>query len=179
MLYYELALSSNDPVLRFLSFYHILEYFFNKYAKLKHERKQIKSVMKKFLNEEELKKNIAEFDFSSYNYKFATDKVNSAEAKLIKVYNRFSCCDYYNYLTTEKVNFASAEPLDDKNFISSLGNRIYDVRNAIVHRKEDKNIHKYLNYKIEDEQELKLELPLIRLIAEQIIIKYSNNLELN
>jgi len=179
LLYYELALSSNDPVLRFLSFYHILEYFFNKYAKLKHERKQIKSVMKKFLNEEELKKNIAEFDFSSYNYKFATDKVNSAEAKLIKVYNRFSCCDYYNYLTTEKVNFASAEPLDDKNFISSLGNRIYDVRNAIVHRKEDKNIHKYLNYKIEDEQELKLELPLIRLIAEQIIIKYSNNLELN
>jgi len=174
LLYYELALSFDDPVFRFLSFYHILEYFFDKYAKGKRENEQIKIVMKKFLNEKLLKKNIFKLDFSSYNHKFTTNKFNSTENKLLNELDvndelKFSYLDYYKYLTTEKVNFANADPLDANNFIHSLGNRIYAVRNAIVHRKEGKNRYKYKNYKKEDKEELKLELPIIRIVAEQFI----------
>lgn len=175
LLYYELALSTNDPVFRFLSFYHILESFIGK-----PERKEIKRVMKKFLNEKDLKDGISGVDLSSYTHKFVTNNISSAETKLLTGSNangktKLLYCDYYNYLISEKVNFANADSLKDNNFIPSLSNRIYDVRNAIVHRKEGE--FKYLNYKKEHQDQLKIELPLIRIVAEQFIINSSKDIE--
>ncbi|MEL7669412.1 methylamine utilization protein MauJ [Methanobacterium sp.] len=175
LLYYEQALSTNDPVFRFLSFYHVLEYFFKIHSKKRFERDQIEDVMHQFLNKNELKKNIYKFDFSSYNHDLIANKDNLALDKLQNEKEGIIYYDYYNYLTTEKVNFADAKPLNDNKFIPTLAKRIYRVRNAIVHRKEGES--KYLNYKKRHRDELKIELPLIRLIAEQFIINSSNELK--
>jgi hypothetical protein len=55
-----------------------------------------------------------------------------------------------------------------------LSNRIYNVRNALIHSKEGEK-RRYVPFS-ENENELRKELPLIRLVAEQIIINSSKNI---
>ena len=78
-----------------------------------------------------------------------------------------------------KVDFDQIDNPQNKNacsnIITSLYKRIYATRNALVHSKERENES---NYKVfEDENELRKEIPLIRAVAEQIIIKTGKILE--
>ena len=57
--------------------------------------------------------------------------------------------------------------IEDPNLISILKKRIYSVRNALVHSKEGNEI-KYTP--IKDDLHIKKEIPLIKFLAEQIII---------
>jgi hypothetical protein len=58
--------------------------------------------------------------------------------------------------------------------MDTLSNRIYNVRNALIHSKEGEK-RRYVPFS-ENENELRKELPLIRLVAEQIIINSSKNI---
>lgn len=52
-----------------------------------------------------------------------------------------------------------------------MAKRIYFTRNSLVHSKSGKNQERYKPYK--DESELKKEIPLVKAIAELIIINSS------
>ncbi|WP_028520043.1 hypothetical protein [Ruminococcus flavefaciens] len=75
------------------------------------------------------------------------------------------------YYQNTKVNFAKAPTITWNNpdgVITLLAKRIYFTRNALVHSKSGKNSERYRPYK--DDSELQKELPLIKSIAEMIII---------
>jgi hypothetical protein len=76
------------------------------------------------------------------------------------------------YLQNNKVKFANADKLDDSNIYNTLAKRIYSIRNSLVHSKEgEKPIFEPFS---KHEEELRKEIPLIKLLSEQIIIKSSD-----
>lgn len=79
-----------------------------------------------------------------------------------------SLIDYYMH---NKITFCNAPTIawkDVKSLITLLAKRIYSTRNALVHSKSGKNQDRFRPYK--HERDLQYEIPLIRAIAEQIII---------
>lgn len=175
--YYQQAVRLKDPFESFLSFYHIFEYFFkligdefkedvhitvsNKFAgseedfkniilinDLNNERKLLELVFRKFINESLFKAELNYFDPK-----------------------------YYSYLKNNNVTFAKANKIDDTKFYESLTRRVYKIRNALVHRKEGVKEPKYLPYNDEHKKELRKELLLMKIIANQIIIKNRGTLK--
>jgi hypothetical protein len=137
--YYKTAVSSNDPFIEFISFYHILEYFFRK---VHGEKRELKSVLRKFISLDKFKEEL-------------------------KFY------DEYSYFINNGVKFANAKPIGN-DFYETLAERIYAVRNALVHRKEEYD-YKYLPFKWDHRKELQIETILMRIIATQIILNSSKN----
>lgn len=184
--YYQQALATDNPVLEFLSFYQVIEYFYEivsqedliegvkrkithpqfssknkngikdlvKYIKGSEnrytEQNALHLVLKKYLNKDKLKKDLKEYDY-----------------------------DYYHYLINENVNFADAPSLkigEKESFIYKLAQRIYMIRNSLIHSKEgEKNA--YIPFS-DNEEELIKQLILMRFVAEQIIINDSDDLHM-
>ena len=80
-----------------------------------------------------------------------------------------------NHFATAELKFADVKPLDFRQFSPSadltelrnaLAGRIYEVRCAITHSKETKS--RYSPYR--DDLDLAREIPLVRLVAEQLLI---------
>lgn len=177
--YYQRAIRLNDPFESFISFYHIFEYFFK-------------------IIEDEFKRNINlkvtnQFDGSEQEFRdiILMNTLNERkllqlvfrrflDKELLKVELNYIKRDYYSYLETHGVKFASKPTktaktkLNDNTFYDSLTERIYSIRNALVHRKEGFNEPKYLPFKKEHKDELREEFLLMKAIANQIIIRYSN-----
>ncbi len=63
---------------------------------------------------------------------------------------------------------------DTKGIITQLAKRIYYTRNSLVHSKGGKNNERYRPY--ENEKELQKEIPLVKAVAELIIINSSGTL---
>ena len=183
--YYNQGLAADTPFSQYLAFYHVLEFYFQsvieedtfKYVKdeltkpsfsLSSKREInafIKGIRKKIDNQKEN---------SSQGEKFALElclKKYLVLSDLIKRLNSVdsNCLDYYK---NNKVSFAqnSAEidfSINDEIIYQNLSKRIYDVRNAIVHSKDcDKLRYQPFN----NDDELRREIPLIKSIAEIIII---------
>ena len=174
--YYQQAIMLKDPFESFLSFYHIFEYFFKIIEKEFKESIILKTV--KFSGSEE------EFKKIIWNGRLKEEKMlqlvfrRFLEEILLKDELFFMKEDYYSYLENNNVKFADANKIDDNKFYESLAGRIYKTRNALVHRKESTKA-KYLPFKKEHKEELRKELLLMKVIANQIIIKYSNQLKSN
>ncbi|CAI3928411.1 unnamed protein product [Commensalibacter communis] len=80
------------------------------------------------------------------------------------------------YFLKNKISFSHAPTVsfkDTEGFYHHLAQRIYRTRNALVHSKEG-NVERYKPY--QDSQELSKEIPLIKLVAEQVIIYSSTPL---
>lgn len=182
--YYQQALSTDNPVLKYLSYYQILEYFFDIVAKAN----EIK----------EVRDNITHPDFLNKNDESIVDLIDLIkttkredkkslllvleeylkETKLKKDLINYNS-SYYDYLKTCGVKFANAKNLREEgknNVISkqSISERIIKVRNALTHSKQGKN-EVYIPF-TKHEEELRKELPLIRFVAEQIIINSSEEI---
>ena len=86
-----------------------------------------------------------------------------------------SSIDYYksNEVTFSKGSKVDLLSSDEELIYKNLKNRIYKTRNSIVHNKlnEDNEDENLIYNPFEHEEELKKEIPLMRAIAEQIIIK--------
>ena len=139
--YYMLASSSVDPYIKFISFYHVMEYFYNEL--ITPEFKSLKDVLKKYVNIEELTDTLKKLDSESVSY-------------------------YQNNM----VSFCKSPVLqwkDSQGICSQIARRIYSTRNALVHSKGGKDTERYKPYK--DVTSLYKEIPLVRAIAEIIIIK--------
>ena len=86
--------------------------------------------------------------------------------------------EYLDFLSDNSVKFSDGNKInwDNKNsdnIIGDISNRIYNTRNALVHSKEMEN-SKYKPF--QDEKILSKEIPLIRIIAEKLIILSASDL---
>jgi hypothetical protein len=187
--HYQLAISTESAPLQYLSFYHILEYFYESVfnedliQNVKNEltkpdfsfnRKvditKIISLIKK-----RIKVNSEEFSFDELEALKLTLKKFFPDFEKIKeelnLYNK----ELLNFYKNNKVSFSDGNMVNLENtnledIYSNLTKRIYLTRNSIVHSK-DGNKPKFLPFY--HEKDLWKEIPLIRFIAEEIILANS------
>ncbi|CAI3923007.1 unnamed protein product [Commensalibacter papalotli (ex Botero et al. 2024)] len=184
--YYSLALSSNEPFAQYLSYYHVLEYFFDEVFN-QHLRKQFQDKITSpyFDNKDdkELDKVINFIKKETRNCK-ESGQGNELESLKLVLIKFIEIDDLQEKLTPEqikyyqqhKITFSSAQTIsfkDEKIFYAHLAQRIYQTCNALVHSKEG-NVGRYKPY--QDNEELQKEIPLIKLVAEQVIINSSTPL---
>jgi hypothetical protein len=105
--------------------------------------------LKKYVNLENLKKRLEEFDISLIEY-YKSNKVKFSSGK---------CVDF---------DFLGSQP---ETVYGQLAERIYKTRNAIVHSKDRIDKLKYKPFR--DDKVLIKEIPLMRAISEEIIINSS------
>ncbi|MCD1585513.1 hypothetical protein K7H09_05730 [Halomonas sp. IOP_14] len=186
--YYQLAVGTKNPMLEYLSYYHIAEHFFESvfndelidkvkdtitHPEFSYKRKKdisslIKDIGKSikmrdesmtFNEQEGLRLSLIKF----VNVDELVDKIKSYDESLLEHYK------------TNAVSFAGGVTVnlesDERELcFKHLASRIYKTRNAIVHRKESEKT-KYTPFR--DDQKLVKEVPLIRFVAEQIIFSTS------
>lgn len=189
--YYRLALSSNEPFSQYLSYYHVLEVFFEGVFKEKLREKFQRSITSphfSYKNNDNLdsvikliqqetrncRENGQGNEFESlklvlceYIWKYIT--IQEFKEKLLP-----NQAKYYQQHEIQFIKKPTAISFDDENnFCNNLAKRIYQTRNALVHSKEG-NVGRYKPY--QDNEELQKEIPLIKLVAEQVIINSSTPL---
>ena len=192
VLHYQKAISSESIDHQYLSYYHVLEYFFEKiynddvintireeltkpnfsYKRQRDVRSLVGIVQKKlrYRNEEFSINELEALELTLKKY--VTDLENFSE-----LLNELSpnLIDYYKTNEVQfcqglKVNFSSNN--SDETY-KHLAKRIYRTRNAIVHSKENGK-SKYVPFK--NDRDLINELYLMRLIAETLILETSKEL---
>lgn len=186
--YYRLALASNDSYIKYISFYHIMEYFFDEVFK----KKLVSDLQSKithpdfsYRNEDKLYE-IAQFVKNRFQMNSDAGQGNELES-LKFVLNEYVVIDELKdrienispgsvqYYQTTKVQFCTAPtiPWTDMNGVyTHIAKRIYYTRNSLVHSKSGKNQVRYRPYK--DDIYLQSEIPLVKAIAELIIINSSS-----
>lgn len=203
IVHYKKAMTSNDPFSKYLSFYHIIEYYFDRLyndyivndirnwindpgidlnenstlLKLVDQIKAIKGkssedgqgnedkafelVLEKYVDISKLKHKLSLIKKSDVEYQYS---IEIKETDLLEFYKNNSV----NYISGDlKINFND----NDNVVIKNLKNRIYKVRNSLVHSKDNYKFKTYHPY--DNQNELIMELPLIKLVAEEIIINSS------
>ncbi len=186
--YYRLALASNDSYIKYISFYHIMEYFFDEVFK----KKLVSDLQSKithpdfsYRNEEKIYE-IAQFVKNRLQMNGDAGQGNELES-LKFVLGEYVMIDEVKdrienispgsvqYYQTTKVQFCAAPtiPWTDMNGVyTHIAKRIYYTRNSLVHSKSGKNQTRYRPYK--DDIYLQREIPLVKAIAELIIINSSS-----
>jgi hypothetical protein len=185
--YYKLACSSIDPYIQYISFYHIMEYFYDEIYK----RKLVADLTDKITHpdfsykDEDKVYEIATFVKNRMHMNDESGQGNELESLkyVLKEYvqienlkNKLNVLDkdLIVFYQNNKVAFCKAPiiPWNDAGGVyTQLAKRIYFTRNSLVHSKSGKNKERYKPYK--DEKELQKEIPLVRMIAEMIIINSS------
>ena len=187
--HYQMAVASESPQLEYLSYYHIVEYFFERVFKeelIKKVKNKITLPDFSYKRESDIEQLIEEIKKS---FKFRRDDTTfSEEAALrltlvryvdiailiqkLKEYDE-SLIAYYktNTVSFSKGNNISLEDGDITSVYKAISGRIYKTRNSIVHSKEgDRN--RYIPF--EHDRILVKEVPLLRFIAELIIMNTSD-----
>ena len=183
--YYSKMISSSDVSSQFLSLYHILEHEFDKIITedtIKYVSSHVGSTSfshKDPTSVENLIKEVVK------RVKFSQDDDESLTAgkeinALRLVISRYGVSksnlsrilgrDLIKYYGEHDVQFCGAKKIDlskdDDEVFADLAQRIYTVRNAIVHSKS-KNSSRFVPFR--DEAALSREIPLLQAISEQII----------
>lgn len=185
--YYKQALASNDPYIKYISFYHVMEYFYDEVFK----RKLVTDLKNKITHpdfsykDENKMYEIAMFVKNRLRMNDETGQGNELES-LKYVLNEYVSIDdlktrintidsnALNYYQNNKVAFCNAPVIgwsDSQGVFTQLAKRIYFTRNSLVHSKSGKNKERYRPY--QDEKQLQLEIPLVKAVAEAIIINSS------
>lgn len=188
---YNLALSSSDPFIEFIAYYHIMEHFFDDVYSgalissvkeiLLHpgfSAKKPKDISK-IINVVQQKTKIAKegFQGSELEALELTIKAFISTEELLA-----NLCEYdpalIGYYKTHEVSFSNGDTVNFEDVLNEklpkkIAARIYKTRNSLVHSKsnntrvKDRGIY----HPFSDEKELAKEIPLMKLIAEAIIIK--------
>ena len=185
--YYRLAFSSADPYIKYISFYHIMEYFYDEVYK----RKIVADLINKITHpdfsykDEEKVYEIATFVKNRMHMNDESGQGDELESLkyVLKEYvdieqlkNKLNSIDQDSimFYQSNKVAFCKAPTIpwnDSEGVYNQIARRIYYTRNSLIHSKSGKNRERYKPYK--DEKELQKEIPLVRVIAEMIIINSS------
>ena len=181
--YYIDGNAARVPNIKFLSFYNVLEFYFDK-VYLDDKCKKIQNIItnpkfnhnnlshyKKILEVFDIKKaknlektNITEFD----SLKLLIEKY----IDLNEFRNFLNEYRYYIENDAYKINDTKFSLSDsDENLISKISKRIYQIRNALVHSKDTENV-RYVPRK--DDAYIYNEIELIKYLAEEIIIATSD-----
>lgn len=185
--YYRLAFSSADPYIKYISFYHIMEYFYDEVYKKKIVADLIKKITHPDFSykDEEKVYEIATFVKNRMHLNDESGQGDELESLkyVLKEYieidylkNRLNSIDPESILfyQNNKVPLCKAPTIpwnDSEGVYTHMAKRIYFTRNSLIHSKSGKNRERYKPYK--DEKELQKEIPLVRIIAEMIIINSS------
>lgn len=185
---YSIAMANDDPMMQFIAYYHVLEYFF-KIIITKRAKKSIDKVeCLKDSSEEnaKLKREIfrkLSCDFKNFLRASEADSLlmtleNYISIDELKARLEFISASSIDHYKSSKVSFSNGSKVDllsgnEELIFKNLRDRIYKTRNSIVHNKanEDNEDENFIYNPFENEEELKKEIPLMRAIAEQIIIK--------
>lgn len=190
--HYHMAVSSEDPFVQFIGFYHIMEYFYEEIYKEgvinnvkeilldpSFSTKRKKDIMKlvDLINKKRTENTVGselealELTLSKYiDIEKIREKLNEIDKDII---------DYYKNNT---VNFSNGDVVDlrgDKEIIfKKLANRVYKTRNSLVHSKSNEvRVKERGIYKpFKDSKALLKEIPLLKTISEEIIIKSASEL---
>ena len=185
--YYRLAMGSRDPYIQFISFYHIIEYFYDEVFKqriIDDLKRKLTQPDFSYKNKEKLYELVTLVRHrikmndelgrgnESESLRFVLEKfiiISDLKTKLKEMSE-----DIVLYYQNNKVPFCKAPTIqwnESDHVYGNLSKRIYYVRNALIHSKSGKNDERYKPYK--DEEPLKKEIPLIKAIAEMVIISSS------
>ncbi len=186
--HYQLAVASENPMLEYISYYHIAEHFFesmfyddliekvrNKitHVDFSYKRKSdISSLIKDISKSVKLRDESLTFNEQEGLQITLKNFVKIDELKTKIESYKSDLLDYYKL---NSVPFSGGAKVDlNSNDIQvtykHLAARIYQTRNSIVHSKDSDKL-KYTPFK--DDKSLVKEVPLIRFIAEQIIFSTS------
>lgn len=185
--YYKVAFSSENPYIKYISFYHVIEYFYEEvYRKniIDAIRNKITNPSFSYKNDEKvyeiasLVKSKARYNDESGhgNEKDSLEYVLKEYISIDELKERIEelkegAVDFYG---NNAVAFCNGSIIQWKNIqgvYTNLAKRIYETRNALIHSKSGKNHSRYKPY--EHERLLVKELPLIRAVAELVIINSS------
>lgn len=186
--HYQLAVGTENPMLEYISYYHIIEHFFesvfnealvekikNKitHPDFSYKRKQdVSSLIKEIAKSIKIRDESMTFN-EQEALRLTLQKYLDISELIVKLdeYDN-SLVEYYKL---ESVKFSHARKVDlkdnDENTVfKHLSARIYQNRNSIVHSKESDKA-KYTPFR--DDKNLVKEVPLLRFIAERIIFETS------
>jgi hypothetical protein len=185
--HYQLGVASDSHILEYLSYYHVAEHFFETVfnddlvESIKH---QITDPGFSYKRKSDVRK-IIKIIGKSLSYKNETVSFNEQSALQLTITSHVdldslkSRIDNYDetlldYYRTDKVSFSDGGTvdfdLDKQAVVKSLAGRIYKNRCSLVHSKEsDKS--KFAPFR--DDKQLLKEVPLMRFVAEEIIINSS------
>nr|MDO8081698.1 hypothetical protein [Candidatus Freyarchaeota archaeon] len=187
--YYKMAISTDSPISQYISFYHVAEHFFEAVYneellnlvkdkitspdfsyKRKKDLKDLVSLIEKKLKFKE--------DNITYNEQEALYLTLKKYVDLESIKIELSKFDatLLEYYQSNQVSFSEGDQINFEeqnvdNIYKELSRRIYKTRNSVVHGKETVK-PRYIPF-VHDKELLK-EIPLMRFIAEQIIIKNSD-----
>lgn len=189
-------LTNNDPVYKFLSFYHVLEYFFilvsdeKLYANLRSiinqpdfntvdeknldkiiqqikqhrnmndETQMLKDVLEKYITDNVKEKLL---DFIQNHYPFTDERGRSW--LLMNKNNDFETVFY-----SEKEKYQGIKTDNGHDILGQCAIRIKTIRNALVHSSDRYERQERFIPNKHNKQLLEKEIPLIKFLAEQIII---------
>ncbi len=187
--YYTMAMESRDPFTIYISFYHIIEYYFDAVfrKKLTEEIKdrmtrpdfsykseekiyELAQYIKKHMSGDEKSGKGNEFESLKYvlmEYVPIDDlkkRINQIDLKAIDYYQN----NFVPFTTSSKTKVFWS---DTQGVYTNLATRIYETRNSLVHSKSEQAANQYKPYK--NKKELSVEIPLIKAVAEIIIINSS------
>ncbi|MCU4139597.1 MAG: hypothetical protein MW690_001529 [Methanophagales archaeon] len=190
--HYQMAISTDSIPLQFLSFYHVIEHFF---YDIYHEdlintiKAKITSPDFSYKRKRDLE-NLIKLISQKIKYKDEELLYNEQEAlyltlkKYVRLDNLIAKLREYDeslieYYQKNKVSFSKGASInfslsDTENIFRQIADRIYKTRNSIVHSKEGGK-PRYVPFR--NDKELTMEIPLIRFIAEEIIINTSKVIE--
>jgi len=194
--HYQLAVAADNPFLEFLSYYHVIEHFFEEVFEkdlVERVRNKITHPEFSYKREKDITGLIKDI---SRSFKIRDEKgdekviFNEQEAlrltltlyvDIVKLQEKLASYDdnLINYYQSTKVPFSDASEVDlqesdTSKIFKKLAARIYKTRNSIVHSKKSDKA-RYTPFK--DDRILVKEIPLLRFISEQIIINTSKLIE--
>ncbi|WP_073997699.1 hypothetical protein [Anaerococcus urinomassiliensis] len=189
---YHMAVSSEDPFVQFIGFYHIMEYFYEEIYKegVVNNVKEIlldpgfstkreKDIMKlvDLINKKRTESTVgSELEALELTLRKYIDIEKTIE-KLDEIDE-----DVIEYYKNNKVNFSNGDAIDligdKKHIFKKLANRVYKTRNSLVHSKSNEvRLNERGIYKpFKDSKALLKEIPLLKVISEEIIIKSASEL---
>lgn len=193
---YYMALTSEDPFVKFVGFYHIMEHFYEEvynedvFKSVQHiiqhpgfSAKRTKDIVKIVdLIKKKTRQSKEEFQGSELEALELTLKKFVDVSELINDLTEFSdsIVDHYK---TKEVSFSKGDVVDlrdihNEKLYKKLAARIYKTRNALVHSKsnESRSNARGVYNPFDNSQELSLEIPLMRYISEAIIINSASTL---
>lgn len=193
---YYMALVSEDPFVKFIGFYHIMEHFYEEvynediFKSVQHviqhpgfSSKRTKDIVKIVdLIKKKTRQSKEEFQGSELEALELTLKKFVDISELLNDLTEFndSIIDYYK---TSTISFSKGDAIDlrdisNEKLYKKLAARIYKTRNALVHSKsnEGRTNERGVYKPFDNSQELLMEIPLMRYISEAIIINSASTL---
>ncbi|HFI0300915.1 TPA: hypothetical protein ACGO1N_000642 [Streptococcus suis] len=184
--YYRQASESSDPFIQFISYYHILEYFYDEvYNKrlIDDLIEQITHPSFSYKNKEKIKQ-LAMFSHKRLKGFGDDGQGNELESlkfvlrefiDVVELKNRIlELRQDTNYYESNNVSFSKGPTInfsDEEGVYTSLAKRIYYTRNSLIHSKSNR---KSQTYRVSSHKDiLKNEIPLLEAVSELVILNSS------